>query len=55
MTNTTGAMSTLEREDATASLDGAAVERLGRDAPDWLCQRREHAWSVYEDTPLTTR
>ena len=54
MTHTTGAMSTLEREDATASLDGAAVERLGRNAPDWLCRRREHAWSVYEDTPLPT-
>ena len=54
MTHTTGAMSTLEREDATASLDGSAVERLGRDAPDWLCRRREHAWSVYEDTPLPT-
>ena len=52
MPSTTRAISTLEREDATASLDGAAVERLGRDAPDWLCRRREHAWSVYEDTPL---
>ena len=54
MTHTTGAMSTLEREDATASLDGAAVKRLGRNAPDWLCRRREHAWSVYEDTSLPT-
>ena len=30
------------------------MERLGRGTPDWLRERREHAWSVYEDTPLPT-
>jgi len=54
MMHTTQAMSPTENENATAALDGVAVERLGRDAPDWLRERREHAWSVYEDTPLPT-
>ena len=54
MTHTAQTMSPPESEDATASLNGVAVERLGRGAPDWLHERREHAWSVYEDTPLPT-
>ena len=54
MTNTTRTVSAPESEGATASLNGVAVERLGRGTPDWLRERREHAWSVYEDTPLPT-
>lgn len=54
MTNSTPTMSPPESEDATSSLDGKAVDRIGRDAPDWLRERREHAWSVYESTPLPT-
>ena len=54
MMETTQAVSSTESEYATSAIDGLAVERLGRDAPDWLRERREHAWSVYEDTPLPT-
>jgi len=54
MTHTAQTMSPPESEDATASLNGVAVERLGRGGPNWLSERREHAWSVYEDTPLPT-
>ena len=52
MTSTTKGLSTLEPEETIRSLDGAAVELLSRGAPDWLYRRRQHAWSVYEDTPL---
>ncbi len=54
MMGTTQAVSPRESEHATSAIDGAAVEGLGREAPDWLRERREHAWSVYEDTPLPT-
>jgi len=41
-----------EEEDTPSSLDGGAVERLSKGAPSWLSERRQHAWSVFEDTPL---
>ena len=39
-------------EDTPSSLDGGAVERVSQGAPSWLSERRQHAWSVFEDTPL---
>ena len=39
-------------EDTPSSLDAGAVERLNEGAPSWLSERRRHAWSVFEDTPL---
>ena len=39
-------------EDTPSSLDAGAVERLNEGAPSWLSERRQHAWSVFEDTPL---
>ena len=40
-------------EDETpSSLDADTVERISRDAPSWLSERRQHAWSVFENTPL---
>ncbi len=44
----------LEAEESGLSLDQRAVERASRDVPTWLKDRRGHAWSVYEDTPLPT-
>lgn len=44
----------LEAEESGISLDQRAVERASRDVPTWLKDRRGHAWSVYEDTPLPT-
>ena len=43
-----------EVEESGMSLDQRAVERASRDVPTWLQDRRGHAWSVYEDTPLPT-
>ena len=54
MTHSTKTIDPPESENATSSLDGIAVEHIGREAPDWLRERRERAWSVYEDTPLPT-
>ena len=39
-------------EGSAVSLDGSAVERVSQGAPAWLSERRRHAWSVFEDTPL---
>ena len=39
-------------EDTPSSLDESAVESISRGAPSWLSERRRHAWSVFEDTPL---
>ena len=39
-------------EDTPSSLDAGAVERFNEGAPSWLSERRRHAWSVFEDTPL---
>ena len=40
---------------ASETLSGLAVERLGEAEPDWLAQRRLHAWKVYEATPMPTQ
>ena len=41
-----------EEEETPSSLDEGAVERLSQGAPAWLSERRRHAWSVFESTPL---
>lgn len=41
-------------EGITDALNGAAVERVSQGEPDWLRERRTHAWDVYERTPLPT-
>jgi Fe-S cluster assembly protein SufD len=38
----------------TPAFNADAVERLSAGEPAWLAERREHAWSVYERTPLPT-
>ena len=41
-------------ESARTALDAAAVERVGANEPQWLRERRQHAWEVYERTPMPT-
>ena len=41
-------------ESARTALDVAAVERVGANEPQWLRERRQHAWEVYERTPMPT-
>ncbi len=41
-------------EGVTDALSGEAVEALAADEPQWLAERRRHAWSVYERTPMPT-
>ncbi len=42
----------IAEEETPSSLDEMAVERVSEGAPSWLSERRRHAWSVFEDTPL---
>jgi len=39
-------------EGVTAALSVQAVEQISADEPEWLRERRAHAWSVYEATPM---
>ena len=41
-----------EEEETPSSLDQDTVERISQGAPSWLSERRRHAWSVFESTPL---
>ncbi|MBW3533839.1 MAG: Fe-S cluster assembly protein SufD [Gemmatimonadetes bacterium] len=41
-------------EGVTEALSRDAVERIGSYEPEWLRERRLHAWDVYESTPLPT-
>ena len=41
-------------DGVTAALDPSAVERIGMGEPEWLRERRMHAWDVYERTPMPT-
>lgn len=45
---------TITIEGVTDAINKAAVEHRSRDEPRWLEERRLHAWSVYEDTPMPT-
>jgi len=47
--------STADRDAGiTSEIHGKAVEALAASEPGWLRERRLHAWSVYEQTPLPT-
>ena len=37
-----------------SALSVESLERVSRDEPTWLKERRSHAWSVYEATPMPT-
>lgn len=39
-------------EGVTAALNAEAVEALSAGEPNWLAERRAHAWEVYERTPM---
>jgi Fe-S cluster assembly protein SufD len=41
-------------EGVTETLNPAAVERICLGEPQWLRERRMHAWDVYERTPMPT-
>jgi Fe-S cluster assembly protein SufD len=41
-------------EGVTDILNADAVQTLSADEPEWLRERRAHAWDVYERTPLPT-
>ena len=41
-------------EGVTSALSPDAVERVSMGEPDWLRERRAHAWAVYENTPMPT-
>ncbi len=41
-------------EGVTDALNQDAVEALSADEPQWLQERRRHAWDVYERTPMPT-
>ena len=38
----------------TSALNFSAVEHICAGEPDWLRKRREHAWTLYEQTPMPT-
>jgi Fe-S cluster assembly protein SufD len=42
----------LAPEGVTAALNGEAASATAANDPEWLAERRAHAWSVYETTPL---
>jgi Fe-S cluster assembly protein SufD len=52
--NTTAMNQTVQTEGVTDALSAAAVERMSIGEPEWLRERRAHAWSVYERTPMPT-
>lgn len=39
-------------EGVTEHINGAAVGRVSTKEPTWLQERRDHAWDVYERTPM---
>ena len=39
-------------EGVTEALNGAAVGKIAAREPQWLRERRDHAWDVYERTPM---
>src|SRR5688572_25285835 len=41
-------------EGVTPALNEDVVSRLSDGEPEWLRERRSHAWSVYETTPMPT-
>lgn len=47
-------MTTTLTEGVTDALNAAAVAGISTGEPAWLRERREHAWVVYERTPMPT-
>jgi Fe-S cluster assembly protein SufD len=45
---------TTVREGAAGMFNAAAVEKMSAAEPQWLRERRMHAWDVYERTPMPT-
>ena len=45
---------TVMMEGVTEALSATAVERIALGEPQWLRERRDHAWDVYERTPMPT-
>jgi len=45
---------TAAMEGVTEALNGASVERISIGEPQWLRERRAHAWEVYSNTPMPT-
>ena len=41
-------------EGVTEAFNGAAIGRISAKEPNWLRERRDHAWDVYERTPMPT-
>jgi Fe-S cluster assembly protein SufD len=41
-------------EGVTEAINGAAVGKVSAKEPQWLRERRDHAWDVYERTPMPT-
>jgi Fe-S cluster assembly protein SufD len=41
-------------EGVTDALNQDAVDAVSQGEPQWLTERRKHAWSVYERTPMPT-
>lgn len=41
-------------EGVTDALNAAAIGRVSAKEPNWLRERRDHAWDVYERTPMPT-
>jgi Fe-S cluster assembly protein SufD len=52
MTTDTGAATITDPEGITEVFNGDRVETWTAPEPDWLSQRRLHAWEVYERTPM---
>ncbi|MCH2459903.1 MAG: Fe-S cluster assembly protein SufD [Gemmatimonadetes bacterium] len=44
----------LVTDSVARALSVESLERVSRDEPTWLKERRSHAWSVYEATPMPT-
>lgn len=45
---------TIALEGVTDAINRGAVEARAAGEPEWLRERRLHAWKVYEDTPMPT-
>lgn len=41
-------------EGVTDAINAAAVGKISASEPNWLRERRDHAWDVYERTPMPT-
>ena len=51
---TTTTTAPISAEGVTEAIHAGAVEARSRGEPEWLAERRAHAWDVYEATPMPT-